>query len=235
MLMDCFDASPDTEIFNETDDDAFTDYELRDLLHIESLIVRAAGRCVVFKSIADSNRAGEILERLPEARAIWIYRYFGDVINSALAKWHQHNEYLRLVDEEPEAARWRARNIDEEQLALIRMYRKRGLSESSARALIWYLRNHFFFKQRLDVCDRVLLINYEALVTEPSRHLRRAFEFVGLPFRDRFFKHVSTRSIRKNSEPEIDPEVRQLCVDLLTRLHAAAGTSPVFQIDNVPA
>jgi Sulfotransferase domain len=223
MLVDCFDASPDTETYNETDDDAFVDYELRDLAHITGLIDRARASHVVFKSIADSNRAGELLEQLPGARAIWIFRQFQDVINSAIAKWHQHNEYLRLIDEDPVNARWRARNLDPEQVAMVRNYRGRGLSETSARALIWYLRNQFYFKQRLDASDRVLLINYESLVTDPARYLRHAFEFVDLPFDERFFAHVSTQSVRKQPEPEIDSEVLELCSDLLARLHAAAA------------
>jgi Sulfotransferase domain len=222
MLADCFDASPLTDVFNETDEEAFVDYELRDLRALTHLINRSPASHAVFKAIADSNRAAEILGELPDSKAIWIYRRFEDVINSAVAKWQQHNEYLRLIVDEPDRARWRARNLSAEEISLIRRHYARNLSEPSARALIWYIRNECFFRQQLDEYEHLLLVNYETLVSDPINVMTRVFNFVKLPFRQKYMEHVTTRSVAKQSAPDLDPEVRILCEQLLSRLDDSA-------------
>lgn len=220
MLADCFDNSPDADVYHETDDDAFVDYELKDDAEVRRLVARSNGSHAVFKSIADSNRADELLAQHAGSRAIWIYRRYQDAVNSAMEKWSEHNEYLRLVLEEPERARWRRRNLSDGDLALIRSHYERRLSEPSARALIWYIRNRVYFNLALQSRADVMLINYEELVTSPRQHLRAAFDFVGLPFQDRFFEHVSTASIRKEAEPAIDHQVARLCDELMEQFRS---------------
>ena len=219
MLTECFDHTPGTEIFNEHDDAAFEGYELRDLETTRQLIARSPGSHVVFKSIADSARADELLATFPSARVIWIYRRYQDVVNSALRKWKQHNEYLRLIVESPDEARWRARNLSDEQLAIIRHHYGRQLSEASARSLIWYVRNLAFFAQNLDRRDDVMLINYEHLVSDPPDELARALKFVGLPFGRKSFSHVNMDSINRDPSHEIDSEIAALCDQLMGRLN----------------
>jgi hypothetical protein len=220
MLAECFDRCIDADVYHETDDEAFVDYELREISEIRELISLSNGTHAVFKSIADSNRADELLDAFPDAKVFWIYRRYQDAVNSAMEKWVQHNEYLRLVLEEPERARWRLRNLTPDDLALIRTHYERQLSEPSARALIWFIRNRFYFNLGLQGRADVLLINYEELVTSPRERLRAAFDFVGLPFDDRFFQHVSTSSIRKQAEPEIDAQVAALCDGLMSEFAA---------------
>ena len=224
MLLNCLDRCPNTDIFNETDDDAFDDYELRELDTIRSLCIRSPATHAVFKAIADSNRAGEILGFLGSARAVWIYRRYQDVVNSALAQWHQHNEYLRLITDEPDKARWRRRNLTLEQIEMIRRHRERGLSEASARALIWYLRNHAFFDQRLESNSDVLLVNYEQVASRPEAAVRSVFGFIGLPFHESYVREVSSGSVRKRPQPEIDREIEELCESLTTRMNEQCTT-----------
>ena len=225
MLTDCLDLCPATDIYNETDDDAFDDYELRDLETIRSLCMRTSATHAVFKAIADSNRADEILGFLESARAVWIYRRYQDVVNSALAQWHQHNEYLRLIIEEPDKARWRRRNLASEQLDMIGYHRSRGLSEASARALIWYLRNDAVFRQGLDGNSNVLLVNYEQVASQPETCIRAVFDFVGLPFRGSYVRQVSSTSVRKRPQPEIDREVEALCESLMMRMNEQCSSA----------
>lgn len=220
MLIECFDACPTAEVFNETDEGAFDAYELRDLDVIRRLVRDSTASHVVFKPTADGNRAGEILAGLPGARAVWIYRAYEDAVNSALEKWHQHNEYLRLVLEEPIAARWRAWNLTPADLDLLRRHYLRRVSDESARALIWYLRNTFYFRCGFHERDDVLLLNYEHLVREPQRYLRLAFEHCGLAFRDRYHDDVKTTSIGRLERPPVDAEIAALCDELKARLDA---------------
>lgn len=221
MLLDCFDSCLAAETFNETDSEAFVDYELRDLQVIAALINRSRATHAVFKPTADTNRAAEIMDAFPGSRSVWIYRRYQDAVNSAIEKWHQHNEYLRVVLEEPERARWRTRNLSSRDIELVREHYGRGLSEPSARALIWYLRNAPCVNERLDARPDLLVVNYESLVSDPASELRRIFEFLELPFQDRYLRHISTGSVRKAADPAVDAEIERLCSELTARLDAA--------------
>jgi len=223
MLTECMDRSLRTEVFNETDDVAFDGYALRNDAHIGRLIAKTRADCVVFKSLADSARARELLKTFQGSKGIWIYRRFEDVVNSALKKWTEHSQYLRYVLEEPEKARWRRMNLSDDTLKLIRAHYERGLSDASARALIWYVRNSLYFEQNLDEHEAMRLINYEKLVSAPEAHLRKVFGFVGLGFELNFVGHVSTNSVKKDVAPEIDDAVLELCNSMWQRLNDALG------------
>jgi hypothetical protein len=220
MLADCFDNCVSADVYHESDDDAFVGYELRDLATIRRLIADSNGTHAVFKPIADSNRALELLEALPGTRVIWIYRRYQDAVNSALEKWTEHREYLRLILEEPAKARWRAVGLNADDLALIRKHYTRELTDPSARALIWYIRGRCYFAQKLEQRRDVMLINYEELVTNPRQHLRAAFDFVALPFQDSYYEHVATSSIRKRPDPQIAAEIAALCEELTQQFNA---------------
>jgi hypothetical protein len=226
MLDECFDNCVSADVYHEYDEDAFVGYELRPLPEIRQLIAKSNGTHAVFKPIADSNCADDLLDGLPGARAIWIYRRYQDAVNSALDNFREHREYVRLILEEPAKAKWRARGLNAEDLALLRQHYTRELTDASARALIWYIRGRCFFAQQLEQRSEVMLINYEQLVTQPSEQLRAAFDFVGLAFRDRYYRHVATTSIRKRPDPQIAAEIAAMC-DALTAQFDAVLRRPV--------
>jgi hypothetical protein len=217
MLLDCFDASPDTEIFNETDDRAFEDYELRTPIQIEQLIASSPASHVVFKPTADGNVADVIMDRHAHSRGIWIYRNYVDAVNSATERWVQHNEYVRLILEEPEKARWRALNVSSTQMDMLRSHYSRKISEQSARALIWFLRNSFYFECGLDRRSDIQLVSYEHAVQSPERHVRRAFEHCGLRFEPPYTRKMFESSVGRLQKPEIDEAIEKLCLELLER------------------
>lgn len=223
MLTECFERAPGTAVFNENDEAAFDLFELHSLDVIRTLIGRSNAAHVFFKAIADSGRAVELLAAFPGSRAIWIFRRYQDVVNSALRRFTYHREHLRLVLEEPEHARWRRHGVRPEHEELIRRCYGPSLSEASARGLIWYLRNDLFYTQSLDGRGDVLLVNYERLVRDPRAELARAFAFLGMEFNSDSFRHVSTESVGKHPDPEIDPEIAALCETLFARLQRTRG------------
>jgi hypothetical protein len=236
MLLRCFGRSPSTAMYNETDDDAFVDYELKDLQVIRRLVARSPATHVVLKPTADGNRAGEIMDQLPGARGIWIYRDYRDAISSALALFRETSlEYLGNVARRSPEARWRAINLTDQDMALIEGHLSRGISEVSARALIWAIRNGFFFRAGMNERPDVLLLNYEELVREPVRVVERAFEFVGLEFRDRYTRKVFASSVGRRPSPEIDPQVESLCVAVKARLddHLRGGGVEAMGVPSV--
>ena len=220
MLLRCFGRCPSTAMYNETDDDAFSGYELRELSVIRDLVAGSPASHVVLKPTADGNRANEIMDQLPGSLAVWIYRDYRDVIGSALAQFRETSiEYLTKVANRSPEARWRSINISDDDVARIRGFLDRGISEPSARALIWAMRNDFFFRLGMDRRPAVLLLNYEDLVRDPTAVVSSAYQFVGLEFREKYTRGVFSTSIGRREAPEIDPEIEELCTDVLGRLH----------------
>ena len=223
MLKECFYRTPRTAVFNESDPEAFDDFMLRELPVIERLVARSPAALVVFKSLADSARAVELLDHFEGSTGIWIYRRYQDVVNSAVrtTNWRSPLENLRITVEDPERARWRRLNLSDTQLELLRSHYQRGIDDNSARALIWYVRNDLYFSQQLEGDPRVALVNYEMLVESPEDELRRAWAHVGLDLDRRHHEHVSRNSVGRHAEPRIDPEIATLADDMMRRLDDA--------------
>lgn len=229
MLLDCFDRSPQTAVYNETDDDAFVDYELRDLQVLRAIVGASPASHVVLKPTADGNRADEVLDALPGARGIWIFRDYRDAVSSALALFRETSlEYLIKVATRSPVARWRSINITDADRLMIQSHLSRGISEASARALIWFIRNSFLFRLHLDARRDVLVINYEDLVGNPTEVVGMAFKFAGLPFKRNYAAEVFASSIGRRPAPHIDPEIAAACESLLSRM-AGCRRSPAVR------
>jgi hypothetical protein len=98
--------------------------------------------------------------------------------------------------------------------ALIRKLYHPEISDTSAAALIWYLRNVLYFDQGLEDDRRVRLIRYENAVTEPQISFKRLFDYLELAYSPRLVKYVSASSIKRRSEPDIEPAIREECEQL---------------------
>ncbi|MEL7187118.1 MAG: sulfotransferase [Pseudomonadota bacterium] len=218
MLTDCLDRCWRTATYNESDDDAFVGYALRDDETVMQLVQKSRANFVVFKSLADLARARELLRLFPDAKVVWIFRNYQDVVNSAMRKWTEHNKYLSYILNDPERAGWRAKNLPKSLIEKIRLHYERGISDTSARALIWYVRNSMFFEQSLDSAPNVCLVRYEDLAQSPDQEFDRIFQFLNLPLSRAYYSRVSTRSIRRDKSPEVDGEIARLCEDLLDRM-----------------
>jgi hypothetical protein len=222
MLLDTIDRNPATECYNETDEEAFDNYVLRGRAVTQSLLQQSYAQIVVFKCICDSQHARRLLHHFPTGRVVWIYRDYRDVVNSALRQFSEHNQYLHYILHEPAVARWRAENIDEHCLRLIRHHYARQLSEASARALIWYLRNYQYFQQDLPNHAASRLVRYEEFV-QSTRIVTEMFRWLHLDFDASWCHFLSQKSIRRHEPPAIDPEIADLCEDLTARLDSACA------------
>lgn len=218
MLMDCFEKSLCVDAYNETDPEAFVDYELIPGPDLQALLRRSKAPFAAFKSIADLTRCSDLMKVHPRSQAVWIFRNYDDVVNSALTLFKEHREYLRLILEEPERARWRASNLSEASLDLIRDWYNK-VDDASARALIWYVRNAAYFEQNLDQAkDRILLVRYENLVRDPMQQMRQVYTFLDCPFKESNASHLNPRSVARNEPSSIDPSIRALCDEMFNRL-----------------
>jgi hypothetical protein len=218
MLTDCLDRSMRTAIYNETDDEAFEDYVLRSNDVVGRMIERSRASHVVFKALADSSRAIELMRVFPATRAIWIFRNYQDVVNSAMRKWTEHKKYLAYILDDTEEAGWRSANLPKSLIEIIDYHYGRNIDDTSARALIWYVRNSLFFEQNLQTMEKVQLVRYENLVRAPNIEFERIFHFLGLPLQGSYFEAVSAGSISRDAAPKIDSQVAEICDELHGRL-----------------
>lgn len=214
FLMNVLERCPETECFHENDGEAFDNYRLREGSTLERLVDRSSAHIVAFKPICDSQNLEALLERFPQARGLWAFRRYQDVVNSSLRNFTQHREYLDLMLHRPEVAKWRVENVTADDMALVRRFHNKRVSDASARALIWYLRNSLFFQQGLDTDPRVRLTRYEDLVTDPRGNFAVIFAFLGMHANAAAGQIAFDSSLGKNDPPELDPEIAGLC-DLL--------------------
>jgi len=219
MLINTLNKSMDTNCYFETDDEAFDNYQLKNTDVIETLVNKSYASCVIFKSISDSQNASLLLDRFLGAKGIWIYRSYSDVINSSLRNFKEHYKFLELIIKDPEKAAWRAENVSQKNMVMIKKYYDLNISDASSRGLIWFLRNDLYFQQKLDQDHRVLLVKYEDLVLEPLRAFKSIFNFLEIDFKVKFIREISSSSISKNAKTEIDDEIEKMCSNHLYRLN----------------
>jgi hypothetical protein len=228
MLIRSLNKTIVTECYYETDREAFRECRLKSFPEITHLIEKSYAQAVIFKPICDSQNAEEILKTYPRGRGLWIFRGYHDVINSGLKRFRYHKERIYRILYKPESAGWLSENIEDEKMALLRYYYERGVSDASARALLWYITNYHFFRQELHKHKRVLLINYEKVVIDPSVEFQKIADFLDIEFGNKMIEGISTRSIKKDAPPHIDPEIETLCASLLSGLHECMNQQENF-------
>jgi hypothetical protein len=223
MVASVFNRCPEAECYYESDPEAFDRFVLRGRAVVSHLAQKSHARTVFFKSILNSQNARCLLDLDERAKAIWLFRPYQDVVNSNLKRFKAHFQDLSEMLHDPEKAGWRVENVSVEDMALVRKYHDKGVSDASARALLWYLRNQLLFQQHLAHDPHVLIANYDRIVTNPIDAFSQIFAFFGLPFRPRFVAKVKASSIQRDPSPIIDPDIQQLCDGMFNRLKSVTA------------
>ncbi len=221
MLMDVLERSYETDVYHERDPRAFDHYRMRELPVILDLYDRSKARRFVIKALCELQDLPELMQAFPGARAIWLVRNYDDVVNSAVRSFPDFAKYAQLLADAPEMTGWRGQGMSPETRAIVRSVIHPDITETSAAALQWYVRNILFFERGLDQNPEVLLLQYEDLVTNPELELSRLFEFIGIRYDPALSKPVFATSIGKTRAPAIDPPIRELCDALTQRFREA--------------
>jgi hypothetical protein len=180
---------------------------------------------VVLKPICETHRILELLDRFPGSRAVWIFRDYEDVVNSASAKWQSGREAVRrLAHGELEAAAWRAGGLTTERLEFVRSVYSDSMSLHAANAVMWLLRNGLFFDLGADKRADLMLIRYEDLVGDPGVVSAGMFGFIGLDDPGEADSKLYRSSVSKSKFPQVPTEIATRCEALQLRLreHYAA-------------
>jgi hypothetical protein len=219
LPLEVIDHAPEVSTFSEGVDPFFDGVLLRPLDEVEQLAERSLSPVIALKPICETHRIGELLDRFPRSRAIWIFRNYEDTVNSASVKWTSGREAVRrLARRDFRANEWRAGGLSEEKLQLAsRLYRD-DMSLHEANAVLWYLRNALFFDLKADERPDVLLIQYEDLVADPHAQFSRIFAFIGVPVPTAAIEAIRPSGRAKRSFPTISTEIKSLCEDVQARL-----------------
>jgi hypothetical protein len=222
MLVRGLERSPEVEVRNENDGEAFDRFQLRSDPVVRRIVERSGHRYVLFKPLCDSHRIADILDALgtpSPGRAIWAYRDVRGRVRSAVQKFGPANlDALRRIASGAGEGMWQSGGLGPEKLELIRGFDYERMSPESASALFWYLRNSLFFDLGLDRRDDIILASYHAMVGEPERAMRALCGALGFAYQPALIAHIDARSTRVAPSLDLDSRIATLCDDLEERL-----------------
>lgn len=189
--------------FNENDPEAFAGYHLRDFQTILGILDQTGSPNALFKPVLDTYSAREFLDTFENARVIFVYRHYYDVINSLLKKAQQRGH----VTKTEELQRWLKSDFDEFKLATLprkskdrlRSLWSDELNEESSAALFWLFQNHLFFDLGLANHPRAQLVQYERIVADPPVEFRRICQFIGIKYEGQMARGVHADSVAKKT------------------------------------
>lgn len=225
MVMNLLQRSYETTVFHETDRRAFDEYLMRDPEVIQALIDEAPAPLVAIKALCEMDRLFWLMARFSPARTVWVFRHYDDAVNSSLISFSQVADQVGRLVEDRDSHLWIGRGMSELTHSRLRALYRPGMNEASRVALFWYTRNRLLHDAGLHRDPRVLVVNYERLVTDPQAELWRLFDFLDLPLPGSLSRRVSPHSVRKSEPPAIETAVREECDALHADLLARAGSA----------
>jgi hypothetical protein len=230
MVLWTLDRALNVDRFDEDHPAAFVDSRLSPVSVRTRLVRRSKADVVLFKPVCDSHRVAALLDEHPRSRAVWVYRDYRDVANSAIERWGDMNRRF-ILDLARGGGAWGRRQWNRElvtseaRAAALQELAAHDINAHTAAAIFWWLVNSSYFDQRLGADPRVVLARYEDLVTAPGVEFERLSRFFGAAYHDGMVVEISRASLRRDSREPIAAPVVDACESLLARLDAALAES----------
>lgn len=222
MVARALEANPEFEVRNENDSAAFDRFRLRPLPQVRELVGQSRQRFLVLKPLIDSHRVVELLDGLGSAspgRALWTYRQVDGRVRSALSKFGDQNlQVVRAIAEGRGGDLWQAQRLSAGSRKLIEALDPASLSQETAAAVIWYIRNALYFELGLESRDDCLLVSYDRLLDDAEGEVRRMCAFLDTEFQPAMVEGIARRGSATSEALALDPAVRKMCSDLERRL-----------------
>jgi Sulfotransferase domain len=225
MLLNVLGKYAECRIYNEgKNNPAYDYYRLRSNETLRHLIQKSDKPTVVFKPVLDSQHTDRLLDLYPNAKAIWMYRDYRDVINSSVKKWQGDQKDIMYgiaagIQRDPKHHQYAISDrMSDRTVHLVRKLGNSGMSPEEGAALLWYVRNLLYFDLSLEKDPRVLLVRYEDLVTRPQQYFPRIFSFIGCHFDQKYVGDIFDTSVKKNAGPVINEQVELHCREMMQLL-----------------
>lgn len=219
------DKSWQVKLYNEGDPAAFNSmYRLLDLSIVESLVQKSPAPVTLFKPILDTCQAQNFLARFPNSKIIFAFRHYNDVINSSLKLFGRTNRLDHVRG-------WVENDFSEFAVApppaktktFISDRWNPTLTQEEGGALFWLFINWLYYDLELHQSDRVHLVRYESLVSNPRKEFEALTEFMGIAFEERMIKDIYASSVKKSSSPGMNETLRADCEQLYQKLSRDAS------------
>lgn len=243
MMTQILERSLETDVYRESDPNAYNNYELLPHSHLQNLVSSSRARTVVFKALCELQDLKKLLDDFPDARAIWMIRRMEDMVNS-----HTRSVFVssqtrgcgpRMVNisRDPLSEGWRGLGMSEETNLLLQKHIHPDITHESAVALFWLIRNRLFFELELDKDPRVVTVTYEDFVSDPHANGTALLHWLQLKADPMILKKVNARSVGRHDPPGIEPAIAKLCLDLYNRFKsgeqlASQGKAGPFSISD---
>ncbi len=205
----------------EEGDDRDRRFRLLPLPEIARRTAAERATLLVSKPLVESQNAQQILDALPEARAVWMVRRFRDVAYSSQRRFSRETAMRNMralvaPDAEPSFA---SESVTEDVKRVVQQYFSEDMSGDDAQILFWFVRNRLFFDQVLEDHERVLLCAYEHLVADPEHVMRRVYRFLGRDYPGAVMTAgVHSKSVDRDIKLDATPSLIELCEALQAKL-----------------
>jgi hypothetical protein len=226
MLASAIGLSPQVKCCGEGDAAYFRWDEAPRLLplgQVEERLSRERSPFTLLKPLCESQRAFELLDRFPSAKAVWIVRNYRACVASHVAYYRQFHDGLAYVREMLNLGTpcWKNESLSASVRDLLASFADRSLNLETAYALYWLVRNSLF--DHVAKRSSVLLVHYEDIVAWPVSSLQAIFEHLSVPFKPKYARIVQPPSGRRtgSTPTEIDDEVAAHCEEMCKRLRGA--------------
>lgn len=221
MLLSHLSRTWQVESYNEDHPAAFEHYRLKDPGAIAELVRTSRAQLSLFKPILSTTATIRLLGFFPQARCLFVFRHFDDVVRSSLKRFGSENRLSHVRG-------WMDDDFSEFAFApppaatrqyLFELWRPDASAETGA-ALYWLFYNRLFFDLGLNEQDRLRLVQYERIVQSPTTSMTAIAEFLGIQFAQSMPEGILSSSGRHVPVSSIDSDVRAECLDLWKRLTA---------------
>ncbi|MEL6828559.1 MAG: hypothetical protein AAFO63_00335 [Pseudomonadota bacterium] len=218
-------ADPRTVVFGEFSALSFDKGKTvwRPLPEVAASLTTAEGKLVVARSLLASHQAQAALSTMPGSRAVWMFREAKPVVASMMRKWGVQFERISRRVESDSSGAWELDDFWQQ------LHDEAGKLSTSVQgtddytrdlyALFWLRRNDHFFAQGLDTDPRVLLFDYQTMVSQPRALITACLQATGL-HASRFIFPLNTRSgsLRADTSQGFSPKIELLCDAQYARL-----------------
>lgn len=177
---------------------------------------------LVLKPLVESQNALDMLDYFSNAKGLWMYRDYKDVVQSGLRRFNAGvglRDLRHIIDRDPH--NWRSERVSEEIRSIVLEHYSEDMSLFDAVALFWFVRNQLFFEQNFEQDRRVLLCQYEELVQSPDRMISQIYDFMEIDYsqKSNFTQEVNVKSVGKGESINISPKIEALCEGILEKMN----------------
>ena len=220
MLMGILERSMQTTVFHERDSRTYHEFQMKPIAVIKQHINNSTSPVVVIKSLCELQDIPKFLDVFSPAKCLWVNRRYENVVNSHIERWTKMKSFIeQIIANKDKQQDWRGKGMSEETFNLINNLYSKNMNNATACALFWYFRTILFFEKGLDKDSRVLMLNYEDMLSDPDQVIPNALKSSGVTYKPAMTSIIFKNTPTRPPELNIDKPVRDICDKLTQRIN----------------